>query len=249
MLYSSSHSKDGNAMNIELMGNWTQVKYSNFVEELTSLAGAEYKKFNSKLIPDTPHLLGVRMPTLRKIASEIAKGDPHGFLACEKSDCHEEVMIDGLVSSLIKADYPQMLVLMERFSKRIYNWAICDTVTFKQIKKYLPQMWQDIDRFILSSNRWVVRYGFKILMDFYLDELHITEVLNKVAADRNSFYYVQMMKAWLIATAFVKQRNETLDFLNAADLDRVVINMTVRKIRDSYRVSEADKELVLQFKK
>lgn len=42
-------------------------------EELDQLGEESYKQFNQKLIPGTDHVIGVRMPALRKLAKGIAK--------------------------------------------------------------------------------------------------------------------------------------------------------------------------------
>ena len=44
-------------------------------ERLIFLADADYKIFTSPLIPNEEHIIGVRLPVLRKIAKEISLGD------------------------------------------------------------------------------------------------------------------------------------------------------------------------------
>ena len=86
-------------------------------------------------------------------------------------------------------------------------------------------------------------------MAFYLDDAYIDTVLEKVERIDSDFYYVQMMQAWLLATAFAKCRPQTLAFLERGPMNAVTTNMAVRKIRESLRISKEDKELALQFKK
>ena len=49
-------------------------------EELEQLGEESYKQFNQKLIPGTDHIIGVRLPVLRKLAKEIAKQDWRQYL-------------------------------------------------------------------------------------------------------------------------------------------------------------------------
>ena len=47
---------------------------------LLELADSKYQSFQSGLVPGVDNLLGVRVPDLRKLAKEIAKGDWEAFL-------------------------------------------------------------------------------------------------------------------------------------------------------------------------
>jgi hypothetical protein len=56
-----------------------------------------------------------------------------------------------------------------------------------------------------------------------------------------------MAVAWGISACFVKFRDKTLKFLQTADLDYGTLDKTVQKIRDSYRVSAEDKEMLKEM--
>lgn len=230
--------------------HWTSRDYAAFMEYLHTLGDENYKVFNQKIIPDTENAVGIRIPALRAIAKQIAKGNAAEFIACPKGNVHEELIIEGLVLTNVKCSYEELLSSMKYFSEKIYNWAICDTVSFKQLKKHLEPFIEDVRSFIESPNPWVQRFGFGCLLQFYLSEPYINQVLSYVRQIDSSFYYVQMMQAWLLATAFTKCREQTLAFLESTPppVNAVTMNMTVQKIRDSLRVSKEDKQLVLKFK-
>lgn len=227
---------------------WSAADYKEFFKYLQESGEDKYRKFSSALTPNTPQMLGVRVPILRKIAKEILKGDWRGFLALEKGNFHEEAIVEGLVMAGAKTDYAEMLENMKKFSAGIYNWAICDTVKFAGVNKYRAGFLKDVTWFLESENPWAVRMGILHLMAYYLDSEYISDVLEKVRAVKSDFYYVQMMQAWFLATAFVKCREETLAAFYDGGFSAEVMKMAARKIRDSYRVTENDKELVLQFK-
>ena len=228
---------------------WNAGTYQQFFTYLQRLGEADYKAFNDALIPGTPHTFGIRIPALRRLAKEILKGDYGQYLLLKKGDYHEEVIIEGLVMAGVRCGYAQMLGYMKAFTDKIYNWAICDTVSFKGVKKHREEFIADVDWFIDHKNPWAVRFGFGALMAFYLDDAYIDTVLEKVERIDSDFYYVQMMQAWLLATAFAKCRPQTLAFLERGPMNAVTTNMAVRKIRESLRIPKEDKELALQFKK
>jgi 3-methyladenine DNA glycosylase AlkD len=229
--------------------HWTPADYGDFIAYLQSLGEENYKEFNSKLIPDTPKMYGIRIPILRKIAKEISKGNADEFVACKKDSYHEEVIIEGLVLSQIKCGYTEMLRNMKYFADKIYNWAICDTVSFKGLKNYLEEFFADADYFVYSKNPWVQRFGFGCLMQFCLADEYIDRVLDYVNAVNSDFYYVEMMQAWLIATAAAKQRDKTIAFLERDNLNDFTHNKAIQKIRESYRISDEDKEYVTKLKR
>ena len=48
---------------------------NNLKDKLFELSDEKYKKFHSGLCPNIDNIIGVRLPKLREIAKEIAKGD------------------------------------------------------------------------------------------------------------------------------------------------------------------------------
>lgn len=230
--------------------HWTDADYAELLEYLKSSADEKYKQFSDGLVPGGDASLGVRVPVLRSTAKEISRGNAKEFLSLKKkSGYREEIMLEGLVMSLIKCGYDEMLSLIKSYVKKIKSWETCDIVSFKGIKKYLPEFFADIEYFIYNENVWAVRYGFGCLLEFYLTDDYIDRVLGYVNSVNSDFYYVQMMQGWLIATAAAKCRDKTMEFLKSNDLNPTTQNMAVRKIRESLRISKEDKELVLSFKK
>ena len=229
--------------------HWSQSDYGEFLDYLKSLSDKKYKEFSDGLTPGAELSFGVRVPLLRNAAKKIAKGNYGEFLNCKIGAYREEIMMRGFVMSLIKCGYAQMLSYMKSYAKIINSWDTCDTVTFKGVKKHLAEFWNDVGDFIHSSNPWEVRFGFLHLMSFYLTDEYIDGVLDYVNEINSDFYYVQMMQAWLVATAAAKQRDKAFAFLADNRLNAETQNMAVRKIRDSYRISPEDKELAQKLKK
>lgn len=229
--------------------NWTQADYDEFQKYLLTLADSKYKEFSDSLVPTEKQSIGIRIPVLRQLAKEISKGNYTQFLACKKGAYREEVMLEGLVMTLIKCDYPQMLEYIKTFVPKITSWEICDIVSFKGIKKHLDEFFADIEYFIYNENSWIVRFGFGCLLEFYLSDEYIDRVLDYVNSVDSDFYYVQMMQGWLVATAAAKCRDKTMKFLQDNKLNATTQNMAIRKIRESNRISKEDKEFVKSLKK
>ncbi len=223
---------------------WTSCDYAEFLDSLKAASDEKYRLFNSRLVPGTEKLFGVRIPVLRKIARDILKGNYSDFLLCPIGDYHEERIIEGLVLAGKNCGFDELLSDYRYFCGRILNWAVCDTVSFKGIKKYRPLFFAETDALLRSDNPWCLRQTLSALMSFYLDSEYIGTVLEKTAAVSSEHYYVQMMQAWLFATALAKCRTETLDFLRSSSLPSAVWSMTAQKVRDSLRICNEDKNEV-----
>ena len=224
--------------------SWSREDYTELLKHLSALGEDSYKSFNNKIIPDAVEPFGIRVPVLKALAKEIAKGDFRGFLTLPHGNRHEEIILRGLVMAAAKTDYDEMLDFMKSFASDINNWAVCDTVDFKGIKKNRERFWRDSRFFTEHDNPWFIRFGLEALMKYYLDDGYINEVLQCTAAVKSEFYYVKMMQAWLYATAAAKCREQTLAFLSDTPLDSELARMTVGKMRDSSRVSSEDAAVI-----
>lgn len=228
---------------------WDSGAYAEFKAYLQTLGEYKFMEFNKRLIPDTDDIIGIRTPQLRQIAKTVARGNIESFVGCAKGNCHEEIIIEGLVLTHKKCGYDELLSDMKYFADKIYNWAICDTVSFEAVKKYRSELMGDMDYFIHNKNPWVQRFGFGLLMKFYLDDEYINTVLKYTDSVNSDFYYVCMMQAWLVATAYAKCRDRVHLYLADNKLNDTTMNMTISKIRDSYRITDGDKAYAKTLKR
>ena len=122
---------------------WTQSDYDEFAEYLKTLADEKYKKFSDSLVPGGTQSIGIRVPILRQTAKAISKGDYASFLNCKNNAYREEIMIKGLVMSLIKCDYHEMLGYIKQYVAQITSWIYRQSSVIRQLGKF---------RFLLCSN-------------------------------------------------------------------------------------------------
>lgn len=206
----------------------------------------KYKEFHKKLVPniDENKIIGVRIPIIRKIAKEAFLSN-----AENKLEYYEEIMVYGLTLGMIKCSADEHMNQLEGFVKLIDNWAVCDTCcsSFKFTKKYKDEMYPFILSYI-GKGEYETRFAVVMLMDYYLCDEYIDKVLEIIKNINSNYYYVNMACAWAVQAAFVKYRNKTLALLKSKCLNADVQNKAIQKIRDSYRVSDSDKELLKLFK-
>lgn len=220
-------------------------------ETLFSLADEEYKRFHSSLCPGTNNIIGVRVPVLRDVAKEIVKGDWRTYLKAAKNEYYEEVMLQGMVIGLAKMNLAERLEYIKSFVPKIDNWAVCDVTCagLKFTKKHMSEMWEFLKPYINSNKEFEMRFGVVMLLDFYITEEYIRQVLNILNNIHHEGYYVKMAVAWAISVCYIKFPKETMELLQNNELDTFTYNKALQKIIESYRVTKQDKEIIRKMKR
>ena len=227
-------------MNLKL-NEWTDGDYLEFVGFLKTQADEKYRSFHSSLVPNAEKsdILGIRMPRLREIGREISKGNARSFLDVSKPELYEERMVRGIVTGLIKTeDFDDFTALVDNFADEVDNWAICDCFCagLKEVKKYKDRFFGYIQKFLDSKDDWKIRIALVVMLDYYLDNEYIDEVLKRCDSVKSTYYYVSMAKAWLVATALAKCKDKTMDYLHNNSLDDETFNKAIQKCIESRRI-------------
>lgn len=227
------------------------MEYQEVLAELEKAADEKYRVFNESLIPGVRKTYGVRIPVLRTMAKKLAI-DWQDFLSCAQDDSQEEIILQGLVIGYARMPIEERLRRLTDFIPKIDNWAVCDTVcsTLKFINKDLSGFHLFLEPYMQSTEEFKLRFAIVCLMDYYITDEYIEEVLNYLAATNHPAYYVQMAAAWALSVCFVKYRDLTMPyFRDGLIINDWVNNKVIQKIRESYRASAEDKELLVGFKR
>lgn len=216
----------------------------NITEELFSLKDEAYKDFQARLIPNISKdtVIGIRVPVLRKFAKDLIKsGKDKAFLEALPHRFYDENMLHSILLSESK-DFTTCVERIEKFLPFIDNWAVCDILSPKILKKNREDLLPFIKKWIASKNTYTCRFGMGMLMSHFLEEDFKAEYLHLVAEVESEEYYVNMMVAWFFATALAKQWKESVLYLEEKRLSPWVHNKTIQKAVESYRISKEEKE-------
>lgn len=234
--------------------NWSEQDYENFTEYLKSNADLKFRAFHSSLVPDTDSnsFIGIRMPFMRKLAKEISKGNARKFLDISKSEYYEQRIISAIVTGLIKTnDYDDFISLVNAFMPKINNWAVCDCFCagLKEVKKYKKEFFEYLSKYLNSNNEWYIRFAFVMMLNYYLESEYIDEVLKRCDSVNSDKYYILMAQAWMLATAYAKQKEATHRYFLNNNLNDAAFNKAVQKCIESLRVSDEDKKFLRTLKR
>jgi len=221
-------------------------------KQIFELQEASYQKFISALIPNIDNVLGVRMPELRKLAKEIAKGDWRTYLQTANDEYFEEVMLQGLVIGYAKADVEELLTYVETFVPKIDNWSVCDSFCtgLKFTKQNKERVWSFLQPYMISDKEYELRFGIVMLLDYYIEPNYIDRVLDLLDDVQHEGYYAKMAVAWALSICFVKLPDQTMKYLTGDhSLDLFTYNKALQKITESTRVGADVKEIIRGMKR
>lgn len=220
-------------------------------ERIFELADEGYRQFHSKLVPGTDNVLGVRLPKLRELAKELAKGDWRGYIAVAQAAYYEEVMLQGLVIAYAKADIEEVLRYVAAFVPKINNWAVCDSfcTSLKITQRHRAQVWDFLQPYLGSQKEFELRFGVVMLLGFYIADEYIDQVLALLDSAKHDGYYVKMAVAWALSVCFVKYPEKTMAYLQNSTIDDFTYNKALQKITESFRVDKETKILIRSMKR
>ena len=224
-----------------IRGSWNKDSYKEFIEYLFDIRDIKYRDFHSGLGVGN-NVIGVRTPALKRIAKDISKGNYIKFLELLKEDYYEEVTLYGLIVCNIK-EIEESIKYLDIYKNKINNWASSDLFcsNYKIVNKYKDYFWEYINTNISSSNLWIRRMCFVLIISYYIEDKYLDYIFKLCDKYNTTYYYVQMAVAWLISICFIKYRDRTLEYIKNNRLDDFTFNKAISKIRDSYRVSYEDK--------
>lgn len=220
-------------------------------QDLFAMQDLKYKEFHGSLCPDIDNVIGVRIPKLREYAKELYKCNNLRDIKIEDK-YYEELVIQGmLIGFQTKAPIKEVIKQVEEFIPKINSWAVCDTFCagLKITKKYQTEMFKVIKEYLKSTQEYQVRFAIVMLLNYYINDQYIDQVLQILDNVKLDKYYVQMANAWAISICLIKYYNKTLDFLNTTKIDDFTYNKGIQKAIESYRITNEQKEYLRTLKR
>lgn len=212
--------------------------------QLKENSNKKFDEFNSKIINSSVKTIGCPVPAIRKIARKYADRIDE-VVALPVNEYVEVDMLKGLVISQSKLPFAQKCVYLSDFAVTIENWAVCDISAVKVPASERKEYFDFFLTLVSSDKVFVCRYGIVNLLANYLDGEHIREVFESFENVVFGEYYIDMAAAWLVATAMAKCRDETVSYMEGEGrsvLNKFTYNKALQKMRDSFRISDEDKQ-------
>lgn len=228
----------------EKMNTWIKT-------QLEAQKEPQFQQFMAKLLPGVDNILGIRLPILRKIAKQLAKGNWQDYLQSASNDSYEEIMLQGLVLGYANGNLQEKEPFLRLFIPKIDNWSVCDSVcaTIKLAKEEPEAFWDFLQEYLHSNREYEVRFALVQLLDYYINEVYFCRVLNAVDHIELKAYYVQMAQAWAVSICYREFPQQTLPYLKENHLDDFTHNKSIQKITESLKVPKEEKLFLKTLKR
>ncbi len=218
--------------------------YNSLITYLKSLSDSKYLAFNQKLIKTKYLMLGIKIPILRKTASKYNDLNILDY----PNEYYEVVMLKGFI--IAKLPLNNLIKYFHNYIYLLDNWALVDTFasSLKIIKDNKETFIPLIDKLLNSKEEYIVRLGFVLLLNYYVEDKYLEYIYNKLITIKSDLYYINMAKAWLVCECFIYDKNKTLKLLKNNKLDKFTHNKALSKIKDSYQIDTNTKRLLSNLK-
>ena len=229
---------------------WTNEDIKPFWEYLNSLSkGKEKGTWEQRIVNTKLPCIAVPSTEIDKISKQIFKGNYISFLNLWIWDNHSATLVFGKILNKIK-DFNLLKKYLIPYSEKADNWSTIDCLKFHFTKENVKEFINLSKQLSSSKPTFSRRLSLIILLKLlsFRDCTDVCfEILNKLSNE--SEYYVNMAGAWLLAECMTKFRDKTIDFYKQNNTNDFIINKSISKCRDSFRISKEDKEYLLNFKR
>ena len=213
---------------------------------LSSMADEKYRLFSCKLLPDAVRktVIGVRLPRLRTLAKNMVKNGAYAIvLNSSIGSTMEEKMVYGMLIGYAPLTDEQKFEYLLKFVPKIDCWSVCDCVCVSLKFKDKKKLWAFLlKNYAKSTAEFELRFVLVMVLNHFLEEKYLEDVLRLVANISSPAYYVVMAQAWLLSMLYVKFPQSVLDFLTSHKVSTIVYAKTLQKILESMQISQIQRE-------
>ena len=110
-------------------------------------------------------------------------------------------------------------------------------------------MWDYLSKYLSSDKEFTIRFYLVMFLWYFVNDEYLNKILEITDNIKSDYYYVKMAQAWLISEAYAKYPGITLEYLKKSKLDKWTFNKGIQKIRESFRVTKEDKDMLNKLKR
>ncbi|MBQ8428783.1 MAG: DNA alkylation repair protein [Clostridia bacterium] len=218
--------------------------YSSFIEQLKSFSEPDFAQFQRRLIFTNYEILGVRTPTLRKLA-KAWKGREEELFAFP-NEYYEVVFIK--LTAVSALPFEEFIMRVDYCVSLMDNWALCDSFKAKCIARRKDDFLPVLEVLFENGQAYYQRYVLVVLLAEFVEEKYLPLIRTYIHRADKQPYYVHMAVAWLVAEILVKHYETGVEILTKDALPVKTHNKAIQKAIESYRLTLEQKEFLRSLK-
>lgn len=229
------------------------IAYEETLAELSAMKDEKYRVFNERIV-NVPSgtSIGVRTPMLRDYAKKFVKREDFSFdeLFQWPNDFYEIRLLKCLCVGYAKVPFAEKEELIEKCLPVIDGWGVCDLfcATLKEVEKHREEFLPNIERYIAMGTEFSQRFGYILLLGCYMEEEYLPVIFRLLSEAKTECYYTYMGAAWLLAEVLVKFYGEGVRYLKEGALDGRTKDKAIQKARESFRLTDEQKNYLKSLK-
>lgn len=223
-----------------------QQAFLNYLEQYRQPSKMDWAK---RILNSNMDVLAMSTKTMDDIVKQIRQGNVLAYLDLKIFDHYEAVAIYGKLVCSLK-DFDQMVHYLTIYLDQMENWAHVDLLSFDIKPENQDHFLKLSEQYLLDHRLFVRRLSLMILFQM-VKHIQILPIIFKhieTLKDEDA-YYVIMMAGWLLSECIILYPKMTLDFISTTVLNRKIVNKGIQKCRESRRLSQAEKDALLIYKK
>lgn len=228
---------------------WRSSDRSMLLAYLKSFEQANKVDWSRRILNTKMPLLAMPTKTIDQMAKEIHKGNFLSFLDLHIDDYYESIAIQGKLICKIN-DFDVMRRYLDRYATVMENWAHVDLLSFDINQNNQTQFIDLAHTYRTSTQPFIRRLSLMILFQMVKDPQILPTIYNAIEALKDEDeYYVIMMAGWLLSECIIQHKTPTLSFIQNTELNPKIVNKGIQKCRESLRLSKAEKDELLIYKR
>lgn len=210
-------------------------------DRLLENSDPEYKAFNDKLANTNLPTIGIRIPTLRKIAKDYFGVIDEIFDSFTgRTPYFEEILCLGIVLSKAKIELFARKEYILKWLGYVDSWALTDTSVYQPKEREKEEYFEFLVTLSKDNREFYIRYGAVGLFK-YIDD-RPSDVLEIYKCVKFGAYYVDMAVAWGICELLVKSYDIAIGAIEDNIFPPFVHNKAIQKSIESFRISDEQKD-------
>lgn len=210
-------------------------------DKLLENSDPEYKAFNDKLANTNLPTIGIRIPTLRKIAKDYFGVIDEIFDSFTgRTPYFEEILCLGIVLSKAKMELSARKEYILKWLGYVDSWALTDTSVYQPKEREKEEYFDFLTTLSKGDGEFYIRYGAVGLFK-YIDD-RPSDVLEVYKCVKFGAYYVDMAVAWGMCELLVKSYDIAISAIEYNIFPPFVHNKAIQKSIESFRISDEQKD-------